>query len=119
MGPGGLGRKRPRPPACADPASRELLDEQECSNVSSSTEPDEELSFGRVFRIRESMNFQVRAELFNAFNRTYLNNPANSNAQATASYNSNGTLSSGFGYINPGSVYASPRTGQIIARFQF
>ena len=81
--------------------------------------PDEELRLGRVFRIRESMNFQVRAELFNVFNRTYLNNPSAGNSQATPSYNANGTVSSGFGYINPGSVYAAPRTGQIIARFQF
>ena len=81
--------------------------------------PDEELSLGRMFRIKERMSFQIRAELFNVFNRTYLNNPANTNAQATTSYNANGTLSSGFGYINPGSVYASPRTGQLVARFQF
>jgi hypothetical protein len=53
------------------------------------------------------------------FNRTYLNNPAASNAQASTSHSGNGNLSSGFGYINPSSVFAAPRTGQIVARFQF
>ena len=81
--------------------------------------PDEQLSLGRVFRIRERISFQLRAELFNVFNRTYLNNPSNGNAQATTSYNSNGQLSSGFGYINNNSVYNAPRTGQVVARFQF
>jgi hypothetical protein len=81
--------------------------------------PDEQMSFGRLFRIKERVNLQVRVELFNVFNRTYLNNPSNGNAQATASYNSNGLLSSGFGYINNGSVFAAPRTGQIVARIQF
>jgi hypothetical protein len=81
--------------------------------------PDEQMSLGRVFRIKERMNLQVRVELFNVFNRTYLNNPSNGNAQATTSYNSNGLLSSGFGYINNGSVFAAPRTGQLVARIQF
>ncbi|MGH9664200.1 MAG: hypothetical protein ACRD9L_07240, partial [Bryobacteraceae bacterium] len=81
--------------------------------------PDEELSLGRVFRIKESLNFQIRAELFNVFNRTYLNNPVATNAQASTGHSANGNLSSGFGYINPSSVFASPRTGQIVARFQF
>lgn len=80
---------------------------------------DEQLSLGRVFRIRERMSFQVRAELFNVFNRTYLNNPSNGNAQATTSFKANGQLSSGFGYINNSSVFNAPRTGQIVARFQF
>ena len=65
------------------------------------------------------MSFQVRAEFFNVFNRTYLNNPTSTNAQATTSVNGQGLLSAGFGYINNSSVYSAPRTGQIVARFQF
>ena len=84
-----------------------------------SRRPDEELSFGRVFPIRESMNFQIRAEFFNVFNRTYLNNPDSGNAGATQALNPNGTVSSGFGRIDTGSVYNAPRSGQIVARFQF
>jgi len=37
--------------------------------------PDEQLSVGRIFRIKEEMTLQIRVEFFNAFNRTYLNNP--------------------------------------------
>jgi Carboxypeptidase regulatory-like domain len=81
--------------------------------------PDEQINFGRAFRVKERMSLQVRAEFFNVFNRTYLNNPSNGNAQATTSFKSNGVLSSGFGYINNSSVYSAPRTGQIVARFQF
>jgi hypothetical protein len=81
--------------------------------------PDEEFSFGRLFRIRESMSIQIRAEFFNVFNRTYLNNPDNGNSGATQAFNANGSVSSGFGRINSGSVFNSPRSGQLVARFQF
>ncbi len=81
--------------------------------------PEESMSVGRIFRIRESMSFQIRSEFFNIFNRTELSNPSNGNALQTPTYNSNGTLSGGFGYIGNGSVYSSPRTGQVVARFQF
>jgi hypothetical protein len=81
--------------------------------------PEESMSLGRLFRIKETMSFQVRAEFFNIFNRTQLNNPSSGNALQTATYNANGTLSNGFGFINNGSVFAAPRTGQIVARFQF
>ncbi len=81
--------------------------------------PEESMSLGRLFKFKETLSFQIRAEFFNIFNRTQLNNPSNGNALQTTSYNSNGTLSNGFGYISNGSVYSAPRTGQIVARFQF
>lgn len=80
--------------------------------------PDEQLSLGRIFRIRERMIFAVRAEFFNVFNRTYLNNPDSGNAQATQVI-ANGQVISGFGRINTGSTFLPPRSGQIVARFQF
>ncbi|MBI3679972.1 MAG: TonB-dependent receptor [Acidobacteria bacterium] len=80
--------------------------------------PDEQLSFGRVFHIREGMSFHVRAELFNAFNRTYMNDPVASNPLQTPTL-SNAVLTGGFGYINRGSLKSQPRNGQIVARFQF
>jgi hypothetical protein len=79
---------------------------------------DEQVSLGRRMHIRESMEFSVRAEFFNVFNRTYLNNPDSSNALATQS-TSNGVPVSGFGRINSGSTYLAPRSGQIVARFRF
>ncbi len=80
--------------------------------------PSEQLSFGRLFRIRERMTFQIRAEFFNVFNRVSLNQPVSTNALQTATYNALG-LTGGFGFINPGSVLNPPRNGQLVARFQF
>jgi hypothetical protein len=80
--------------------------------------PNEQLSLGRVFRIREAISFQIRAEFFNAFNRTYMNDPVATNPLQTPT-RSNGILTGGFGYINPGSLNSQPRNGQIVARFQF
>jgi hypothetical protein len=80
---------------------------------------NEQLSLGRVFRIREGIMFQIRAEFFNVFNRTSMNDPIANNARATATYNSRNALTGGFGYINPGSLYSQPRNGQIVARIRF
>jgi hypothetical protein len=80
--------------------------------------PDESLSAGRIFKIKERYTFQLRAEFFNPFNRTYLNNPDSSNAAATQ-VTKNGQIVSGFGRINTGSTSIAPRNGQIVARFQW
>ncbi|MBI3278815.1 MAG: TonB-dependent receptor [Acidobacteria bacterium] len=80
---------------------------------------DEQFSIGKVFAIRERTNFQVRAEFFNIFNRTYLNNPDATNALATQRTDARGVPISGFGRINAGSVFLPPRSGQIVARLEF
>ncbi len=85
----------------------------------SARRPDEQLSFGRVFRIRERMSFQIRGEAFNAFNRLQLANPSSGNALATQNRNSAGVPTSGFGYINSASLFSSNRTAQIVGRFQW
>ena len=77
------------------------------------------MSLGRLFRIREGMSFEVRGEFFNVFNRTEFNNPDSTNARAPPVVNSAGVPTSGFGRVNPTSVFAPPRSGQIVARFQF
>jgi hypothetical protein len=77
--------------------------------------PEENINFGRVFRLRENVNLTVRAEFYNAFNRTYLNNPVSTNAAATPVI-SGGLVTSGFGFINTGSTFSPPRTGQIVMR---
>ena len=82
-------------------------------------QPSETASLGRIFRIREKMSFQVRAEFFNIFNRTFLNGPSSGNSQAVPVRNAAGAPTSGFGYINSGSVASANRTGQIVARIQF
>lgn len=81
---------------------------------------DEQLSLGKMFQLREKMSLQLRAEFFNIFNRTYLNNPDSGNAKATQTIDARtGLTSSGFGRINIGSTFAPPRSGQIVARLQF
>ncbi len=81
--------------------------------------PDEQLSLGRVFQVKEKRSFSLRLEMFNVFNRTYLNNPDSGNAQATQVVNSAGAVVSGFGRVNTASTFLPPRSGQIVARFQF
>lgn len=81
--------------------------------------PDEQLSFGRMFRIKERYALSFRAEFFNVFNRTYRNNPGGGNPAATTNRDANGNVTAGFGRIDPASVYAPPRSGQIVARFSF
>jgi len=88
-------------------------------------QPSESLSFGRVFRVRERMTLQVRAEFFNVFNRVFLSAPTSTNSTATQVRSGNQTVS-GFGYINTtvtsiqtGGAVPTERNGQIVARLQF
>ena len=71
----------------------------------------------------------VRAEMFNVFNRLFLaspsgvgtnTQPAGPNAAATTTRNNFGALTGGYGYVNTFNGNGSqPRTGQIVARFTF
>jgi hypothetical protein len=79
-------------------------------------QPSETASLGRIFKIREKMSFQLRAEFFNIFNRTFLNNPSSGNSQAIQVRNSAGVPTSGFGFISSGSVASANRTGQLVGR---
>jgi hypothetical protein len=96
--------------------------------------PTENFGIGRQFHIRERLTMSVRAEFTNIFNRSYLNNPAISGTgispQTAPSCKlpsgANGACStsglqivSGFGAINTSSVLYPPRTGQVVARFDF
>jgi hypothetical protein len=91
--------------------------------------PVENMNLGRTWRIKERANFNLRIEFTNVFNRSYWNNPSNSNAQATQTRLPNGNTASGFGYINAISAVAganvpvvtniSPRSGVLVGRFTF
>jgi hypothetical protein len=93
--------------------------------------PNEQMSFGRVFRVREAITLEVRAEFFNVFNRIQMADPTASNALATQVRNAQGVPTSGFGYINSQSLGnfstlnnntglgGNPRNGQLLARFRF
>jgi len=75
------------------------------------------------------MNFQVRVEFVNIFNRTLLPNPITTNPQNAVTKTA-GINSSGFGVINTFATagsqpttavppYLTGRTGTLIARFTF
>jgi hypothetical protein len=103
--------------------------------------PSENMSLGRVFRIKEKKTLEVRAEFFNIFNRLYLNTASASSPQGnrgcTITTPTNGLASSvtvpagtytcpagysspsGFGSISYTSVNTQPRNGQLVARFTF
>ena len=83
---------------------------------------------GKQFRIFERMSFSVRAEFFNLFNQLLsLPDPSTGSPQNPVTRNAQGQLTGGFGYrnytgISANSVSSSlptPRTGQIVARFDF
>ncbi|HTG89795.1 MAG TPA: carboxypeptidase regulatory-like domain-containing protein [Vicinamibacterales bacterium] len=81
--------------------------------------PDEQLSFGRNFRLPGRTRFEVRAEFFNAFNRIQLNNPDATNPLQTQQTNAQGVPTSGYGRINTGTVYGPPRGGQLVMRLSW
>jgi len=87
--------------------------------------PKETMSFGRLFRITERVNFQVRAEFQNIFNRTQIPNPAvgtiASSYATPLTKSPNGNYNGGFGSIftTPGNAVAGERSGLLVARFTF
>ncbi len=84
-------------------------------------------SLGKVFSIRERARFSIRAEFFNVLNQDLsLGNPSTSSPGNPLTYQ-NGLITGGFGTMNytgitSNSVNSSlptPRTGQLVARFEF
>ena len=95
-------------------------------------QPAESLSLMRTFRIREKYQIQIRAEFQNIFNRVFYSLPSSEigfgGASAAPAYanpfpvagSTTGALSSGYGFVNSfNGAGTTPRTGQIVARFQF
>ena len=81
--------------------------------------PEEQISLGRTFRIREHLSFQLRGEFFNIFNRVEMNNPTATNSLATPTRTPQGQPTSGFGYISTASTFSGPRNGQLVGRIQW
>jgi len=91
-------------------------------------QPSESLSLGRVFPIARDgkINLNLRVEFQNVLNRVFLSSPSATNPSALT-LNTNpfangapGALSSGFGFVNSvNGAGATPRSGQIVARFTF
>jgi hypothetical protein len=102
--------------------------------------PIENANIARNFRIKERVNFQIRAEFVNIFNRTLMPAPSTVGPQNPPVKNGLGIYTGGFGVVN---AYATPgtstsaatipttvasglgipllvgRSGTLIARFQF
>ena len=86
--------------------------------------PQENMNFGRIFRITERVNVNLRIEFSNVFNRTQFTNTQLTASGYTApqSTNPNGTTAGGFGYFNravASNQLGQPRSGTIVARFTF
>ncbi|PWU05088.1 MAG: hypothetical protein C5B51_15510 [Terriglobia bacterium] len=111
------------PKAWSNPAPGQFGTATFYSDYRQQRRPLENIALGRLFRIRERMTLSMRIEFTNFLNRTYMNNPASTNPQAsqTRVNNSdpNSKTTAGFGYIDTSSVPSLPRQGQIVARFQF
>jgi hypothetical protein len=88
--------------------------------------PNENLSLGRLFHIKERTTLNIRAEFTNVFNRAQMPNPTSTNSAATQVVNGGGVPTAGFGFIATGSVGATnsqqlptSRQGSVVARFTF
>ena len=82
--------------------------------------PVEQVGVGRTFTIKEGVSIQLRAEFFNAFNRTQMANPDSTNALATQQRNTTtGVPTAGFGRINSANLGNNPREGHLLIRLQF
>ncbi len=87
--------------------------------------PNENLGLGRLFRVKERYELNLRIEFNNVFNRAQMPNPTSTNAAATQ-VSKGGVPTAGFGFIataNTGIVTntqtVSSRQGTVVARFRF
>ena len=90
--------------------------------------PVESVNLGKKFPIRERMALTLRMEVFNPLNRQEaLSDPATGSPTLAPTRSPAGLLTGGFGYVNytaitsnsVGGTLPSPRTAQIVARFEF
>jgi len=90
--------------------------------------PTESVSLGKRFPIRERMHLSIRAEFFNPLNRNeVVSDPSTGSPSNPPTRNPAGLLTGGFGYMNytaissnaVGGTLPAPRTGQLVARFEF
>ena len=89
--------------------------------------PNENLSLGRLFHIKERATLSMRIEFTNVFNRAQMPNPTSTNAAATQVTNpTTGVPTAGFGFVATGSIGATnsqqlptSRQGSVVARLTF
>ena len=115
------------PDAWVDPAKGEFgASAAYYNDYRTQRRPRENMNLGRTFRIREGMDFNLRVEFTNVFNRAFWGDPSNTNATLKQAYSTNGNTSAGYGRVlttgatqfnNASNV--SPRQGVIVGRFSF
>ncbi len=88
------------------------------SDYRSKRTPSERLSLGRIFRIKEGVTLEVRADFDNIFNRTVLSAPSSASV-TTQAWNSAGMTTGGFGDISTVSGSTTQRSGIIVGRLRF
>jgi hypothetical protein len=93
-------------------------------------QPSENINLGRIFRMGREGKYQlqIRAEFQNMFNRHFFSAPSATNPATIVTKNNAmvqggkaaGALSAGFGYVSfLNGAGDTPRTGLLVARFQF
>ncbi len=91
-------------------------------------EPAENMSFGRIFAFGKGdrqYNLEVRGEFQNIFNRHFYSEPTNPLSNQVASLTTvpeygAGILTAGYGFVpTAAGAGATPRSGQLVARFTF
>jgi hypothetical protein len=82
--------------------------------------PTENANFGRTFRIREKMTFNLRVEFANVFNRLRLPQPSATAVTAPPIKSPlTGLYTSGYGVINPTAGTQGQRSGTLVGRITF
>jgi hypothetical protein len=81
--------------------------------------PEEQFSFGRVFRFNESCHLEIRADFYNIFNRLVLPGPSSTDPLSPQVRDVSGKPVSGFGYIETGGGVDGARTGQFAMKLRF
>src|SRR5205823_10026904 len=107
------------PAAWANPAPGQFGSGTLYNDYRNERRPVENLSLGRMFRLREKMTLNIRAEFTNLFNRTEVNNPTSTNPQLAQTTSATGQTTAGFGFINTTTTAVAPRQGQLVAQFRF
>ena len=82
---------------------------------------------GKEFRIQEKVTMSLRAEFFNLLNQNLSISDPSTGSPALPPTRSNGVLTGGFGFLNYNNIASNsvnsslptPRTGQLVLRFEF
>jgi hypothetical protein len=116
------------PKAWANPAPGQFGGGTYYNDFRRQRHPYENISVGRVFRLKEKVALNVRAEFTNMFNRAYYNDPTAANPAAVQTrLTGTSQTTAGYGFINNAVLNqgtfavagGQPRQGQIVGRLTF